>query len=271
MLLVGAACLGICWGLERIDAWPSAWLFVVQWFWLSLVLAEFLRWTAYCWPDHENSYGVPLILLALGAWLAGKGKEQNVRAGSAIFWMVLLLFSAILLSGIKDIRPENLDPGWKWKDANLVTVMLIPAMGISLKDTVAGGKRWIWLYGGLTAAVVTGVLGYSAAMEADCGFYELSRSIRLLGIADRFESLVAAGMTLGYFVLIAYLLGTCGEGAERMKPGKGPWGVWSNAGLTALWFLWGFRLPDAVLAMGSILTWVVLPVLNCIQRNLQKM
>lgn len=269
VLLVGAVCLGICWGLERIGAQPSSWLWVVQWFWLSLVLAEVLHWIMYCWPDHKSYHAVPLTLLALAGWLAGKGKEQASRAGSVIFWLLILLLGAVLLSGAKEIQWENVRPVWRMEKAHLITVLLIPAMGMSLKED-SGSKGWILALAGLLAFVTTGVLTAAAAEKVDCAFYELSRSLRLLGIADRFESLVAAGMTLGYFVLLSFLLSTCAQGAEGIKPGKGAWGVWSNAALTALWFVWGFRLSSTVLALGTILTWVVLPALNCIQRNLQK-
>ncbi len=271
VLLVGGVCLGICWGLERIHDQPSPWLWVVQWFWLSLILGEFLHWTMYCWPDYQSYHAVPLVLLVLAAWLAGKGEEQASRAGSAMFWLLVLLFGAVLLSGAKEIQLENVRPVWQMKNAALITVILIPAMGIGLKGKASGRKRWILALGFLFAFVTTGVLTVSAAEKADSAFYEMSRSIRLLGTVERFESLVAAGMTMGYFVLLSFLLSTCAEGAEQIKQGKGRWGVWSNAVLTALWFIWGFRLSSTVLALGTMLTWVVLPVLNCIQRKIQKM
>ena len=271
VLLIGAICLGICLGLEWIQAQSSAWLAVVQWFWLSLVLAEFLHWIMYCWPERESYHAVPLTLLALAAWLAGKGEEEASRAGSAILWLLALLFGAVLLSAGKEIRLENLQPVWRMENAHLITALLIPAMGISLKEKGACGKGTVLVMGLLLSIVATGVMTVSAAEKADCAFYELSRSIRLLGVADRFESLVAAGMTLGYFVLLSYLLSTCAQGAEQIKQGKGSWGVWSNAALTALWFVWGFRFSSTVLALGTILTWVILPALNCVQRKLQKM
>ena len=270
VLAVGAVCLGICRCLERLDARPSLWLWAVQWFWLSPVLAEFLRWTTYCWTTHEDKFGVPLILLALAAWLAAKGQSRADRACSVLFWLLAFLFGAVLLSGVREVEFRNLYPQWRLENADLAMVFLIPAMGLSLKSKPTGGKLRILVFSLATAAVTIGVLGSSAAKDADCAFYELSRSISLLGVADRFESLVAAGMTLGYFVLLTYLLSACREGAEQIRGGKGAWGVWSNAALTAVWFLLDFRLSGTVLTMGSLLTWAVLPALNCLQRNLQK-
>lgn len=268
VLMVGIVCLGICWGLERIGARASAWLVVVQWFWLSLVAAEFLHWTMYCWPDYQSYHAVPMALLVLAGWLAAKGKSQASRAGNAMFWLLVILFGAVLLSGGKEVRWENVHSGLRMQNAHLITVMLIPAMGIGVKES--GRKGVILALGVMLAFVTTGVLGAYGAEKSDCAFYELGRSMKLLGFADRFESLVAAGMTLGYFVLLSFLLSTCAQGAEQIKTGEGALGVWSNAVLTALWFVWGFRLSSTVLALGTILTWVVLPALNCLQRNLQK-
>lgn len=270
VLLTGALCLGTCWGLERIRNEPSPWLCVVQWFWLSLLNAEFLHWTMYCWPDYRSYCAVPLTLLALGAWTAAKGKEQVSRAGNALFWFVIILVGAVLLSGIKDVKLENIGSELRIKNADLLTVFLLPAVGLSVEKSEKRTKLGILGLGIAAAVVTTGVLSAQAAAKVDSGFYELSRSLRLLGIGERFESLAAAAMTLGYFVLLAFLLSSCGVGAARMKVGKESWGVWSNAALTALWFLWGFRLSSAVLSLGTVLTWLVLPVLNSIQINLQK-
>ena len=270
VLLTGALCLGVGWGLERIRSEPSPWLCVVQWFWLSLLNAEFLNWTMYCWPNYENYYVVPLTLLALAAWTAAKGKEQASRAGNMLYWFVIILIGAVLLSGIKDVKLEKIEMEAQIKDANLLTVFLLPVIGLAVEKSEKRTKLGILGLGVATSAVTTGVLTLQAASKADNGFYELSRSLRLLGIGERFESLAAAAMTLGYFVLLSFLLSSCGIGAARIKPGKERWGVWSNAALTALWFLWGFRLNSGVLALGTVLTWLVLPVLNSIQINLQK-
>ena len=270
VLLVGALCLGIGWGLERIHSEPSPWLCVVQWFWLSLLNAEFLSWTMYCWPNYDDYHVVPLTLLSLAAWTAAKGKEHASRAGNVFYWFVIILIGAVLLSGIKDVKLENIEMKAKIKDADLMTVFLLPVIGLSVEKTEKRTKLEILGLGIAASVVTTGVLTLQTAGKAANGFYELSRSLRLLGIGERFESLAAAAMTLGYYVLLTFLLSSCSVGAARIKPGKERWGVWSNAALTALWFLWGFRLSSGILALGTVLTWLVLPVLNSIQINLQK-
>lgn len=273
--LVGAVCLPVCWGLEWLaeKSRPGKWLCAVQWFWLSLILGEVLQWLKLCWPDSPSALAAPLVLLLLAAWTAGKGKEQASRAGSVLFWFLTLLLGAVLLSGVKEIRLDNLRPVWKMQGAHLITVFLIPAMGTSLTGSRRSWrpKAGILMLGILLSTVTSGVLSLKAAAEAPSAFYELSRSLRLLGIAERFESLVAAGMTLGYFALLSYLLSAGAAAAEVLRAGKGAWGSWSAAVLSGLFFISGFRLDSAILALGTVLTWVVLPVLNCLQRNLQKM
>lgn len=272
--LVGGISLAVCWGAEWIGAkaMPGRWLCAVQWFWLSLIIAEMLHWTMLCWPDYESYHAVPITLLLLAAWASAKGKTQIARAGNVLLWFLIFLFGAVLLPGVKEVKAENLYPAWYMRDAHLVTVLLIPAIGMGMSEKKKiGTKGKILTTAVVFATVTTGVLSLETARNTAAPFYELSRSLRLLGIAERFESLVAAGMTMGYFVLLSYLLSTSANTTEMLKEGKGSWGVWSSAVFSGLFFLSGFRLDSTVLALGTILTWVVLPVLNCAQKNLQKM
>ena len=99
-------------------------------------------------------------------------------------------------------------------------------------------------------------------------FYEMARAMSFLGTAERFESVVAAGMTLGYFVLITLLLRSTANAWESRKNRKV--GIWVSAAFIALVFISGMRMNSRLLAVGTVLVWVVLPVLEKIARNIKK-
>ena len=99
-------------------------------------------------------------------------------------------------------------------------------------------------------------------------FYEMSRTLTFLGAGRRFESLVAAGMTIGYFVLITYFLQIttkAWEVSKTMKPG-----VWISTAFAGLVFLSGMRMNSRLLAVGTLGIWVLLPTFEKITKNIKK-
>jgi len=265
VLTVGSACLLTCWAVGRYIAPPDKWLLWLQWLWACVIASEVLHWSADCWPSHPDGYGAPLILLLLAAWAASGGRERASRAGCALLWPLTLLLGAVLLSGIPEIEVKNLKPSWQMPDAGLVTVFLLPLL---LRPGKGKGRgrllTGLLLAALLTSAVTAGVLspGVSRGMRAP--FYELSRSLSLLGVAERFESLVAAALTIGYFCSLSLLLSQ--EAAE-----KGKLWPWIGAGISGLLFVFDLRMDSHLLALGTILMWVLLPALCRLKNNFTKM
>lgn len=258
VLVIGVLCLGICAGMERFDVGrnPGKWIGSVQWLWMLLVISEFMHWVMFYWPVNQNYHALPILLLALAAYASAGGAERAARAGAAMRWFLLLLIGAVLLSGIGEVDLENLAPSWDIQTAHLVTVMLLPAMGISLSNTKQ--KTAILLFAVLVSAVTVGVLSMTLISQMEAPFYEMSRSLTLLGIGQRFESLVAAGVTLGYYVLLSYLVTVTANAWEMGK--RHNRSVWITAVFVALVFLSGMRLNSRILALGTIGVWVVLPI-----------
>jgi len=258
-------CLGICTGLERfgVGGTPGRWIGAVQWLWMLLLISEFLHWSMLCWPNHRSYHAVPLIILALAAASSGRGAEKASRAGGVLFWFLVVLLGMVTLSGVKQIQLENLMPEWKMQTAHLVSVMLIPCIGLTLGKVEHKGKL---LFSTVAVSlVVTGVMGLGLIQKMEAPFYEMSRSMKLLGSSHRYESLVAAGMTLGYFVLTSYLLSVTAHAWDMGK--RQCRSVWISAVFIGLVFVSGMRMNSRILALGTMAIWVVLPLLKKIVKN----
>lgn len=259
-LTISGLCLAVWLGLTRfeIGANTGRLLGAIQWLWILLIISEFLHWTMLYWPTNGSYHAVPLALLALGAWAAARGVSVCARAGGIVRWFAVLLLGGVVLSAVKEVRLENLRPSWEIQTAHLINVMLIPIMGLGMGST---SRKWrAGLLAVVIAAVTSGVLSMKLIYHMEAPFYEMSRGLTLLGIGQRFESLVAAGMTLGFFALTTYLVSIAAnawdQGANRGRS------VWITAGITAVIFLSGMRMNSRLLAMGILIAWVILPVLK---------
>lgn len=266
--VIGLLCLAISYGMEKfgVQGNPGRWIGAVQWLWMLLVVSEFMHWTMYCWPDHRSYHVVPLVLLLLAAYAAAKGTGTASRAGSALRWPLLFLFGAVLLSGIKEIEVQNLKPVWQMQTAYLITAMLIPVMGVGYGTWKKKGR--VLGYAITVSVISSGVLSLALLKRVEAPFYELGRSLNILGVGQRFESLVAAGMTLGYYVLLSYLLGVTAKAWEPEK--RRVRSIWISALFTAMVFLSGMRLNSRLLAVGNLVFWVLLPLLKNVSKNLKK-
>ncbi|MDO5153926.1 MAG: hypothetical protein Q4D50_11310 [Eubacteriales bacterium] len=264
-LAVGGVCLLVCWAVGKYITQPDKWLVILQCLWTCIVLSELLHWSTYCWPTHKSQWAAPLTLLLLAAWAVSGGKERAVRVGCVLIWPLVLLLGAVLLSGVPDIELKNLKPAWQMPDAHLIMVMLLPAL-CSPGERKENGRllTGALLFALLTSVVTTGVLSPAVSSGMRSPVYELSRSLSLLGIAERFESLVAAAMTLGYFSLLTYLLSAQETAWKRQEK------TWGTVAISGVLFLTGLRIDSRLLAIGSILLWVVLPVLCHWKNNFKK-
>ncbi|MGN1027189.1 MAG: hypothetical protein ACI4P4_12390 [Faecousia sp.] len=255
---LGILCLGVCAGLEAMDVPETKWLSAVQWIWMTVVLSAALEWTLYCWPS--DSPVIPGTLLLLAVWTAAGGEEQSLRVGSLLRFFLIALLGAVLLSGVWDIRGENLRPNWRMDNADLVTVLLLPTAGVCLGGKGAGSKLFLLALTIAVSAVVTGVLsGPFAAIQASA-IYELSKSVRLLGVAERFESLAAAGMTLGYYVFVCWSLTLCGRWGKTVTGNETAWPVWLTAAASFAGFFLKWPKTGSFVPAGTVIMFVFAPL-----------
>lgn len=255
---LGILCLGVCAGLEAMDVPETKWLSAVQWIWMTVVLSAALEWALYCWPS--DSPAIPGTLLLLAAWTAAGGEEQSLRAGNLLRFFLIALLGAVLLSGVWDIQGENLRPNWRMDNADLVTVLLLPAAGVCLGGKGAGSKLFLLVLTIGVSVVVTGVLSGPFAAAQNSAMYELSKSVRLLGVAERFESLAAAGMTLGYYVFACWSLTLCGRWGKTVTGTETAGPVWLTAAASFAGFFLKWPKTGSFVPAGTVIMFVFAPL-----------
>lgn len=256
VLTVGGASLVLGWYLGKWLEPVGPWLGVMQNLWICVVLSQMLRWCGQLWPGHRDGWAAPILVLALAVWLT-RGKDNRMaRAGAALALPVLLGLGLVILSGAADVDPEQLMPKWRMGNWDLVWVLLLfPLCMGDLRDGGGKGMGWALTLGTAASAVIAGVLSPGAAVGEAAPLYEMSRTVTLFGVADRFESLTAAAMTVGYFVAVSYLL----EYTKRSDTGRRTWVYGLGA---ALLFLLDIEVEGRWIALGTAVLWIVLPVLG---------
>ena len=263
VLIIGSACLLACYLLGRETVRLPVWVETVQSLWAGLAAGEILGWIGNYWPNQGIGVVGSLVLLILAAWSVESDAEQGARIGCMLFWPLVLLLGGVLLSGLQEVRLENIKPEWKMTDGSLAAILLIPALG----GNRCAGKNKFLLPGILLLSLAASVIAMgvlSPEAEIATPMYELSRSLSLLGVSERFESLAAAGMTLGYFATLSYLLGT-----RRCCAEKRGW-RWMPVIAAGGIYLLGAPISSMIIALGSIGLWILVPAICCMFRHGKK-
>lgn len=231
--------------LGKFSKWGTGWVLTLQKIWAGVMAGVFLQWSGYYWDDIAISRTAPLVLLVLALWTTMvQGKAP--RVGCVLIWPLLFLLGAVLLSGISEVELEYLRPAWKMGAAPLAAVLLIPS-------NFEGKAKWKLPFVAIVVSVITsGVLSPDVTVSSQSGIYEISRSLSLLGIAERFESLVAAAMTMGFYAVTAYLL-------EPKEQKDSPW---VYALIALLVYLSGIAIGKWYILGISAFVWPVLPIVQ---------
>lgn len=116
---------------------------------------------------------------------------------------------------------------------------------------------------GIVIAVWTvGNLSQPVAPNVAWPFYEAGESVRLFGIANRLESFISVGATIGFYSLYSLLFGASGHLAEMVKNGWGKGGILLAAALSGCSVLLRVEIPLNVLAVGAFVFWFAVPILR---------
>lgn len=261
-LTIGAGCFFLTYFVRQIGTKPGKWFVWPERIWAGVVISQILLWIGQYWPKLGSGITEALILLALAGWAAAKGKERMVRTACVVLWPLTLLIGIVLLSGISEINAQSLRPSWEQRDGWLIVAALLPALnGEKTKKKGIPPLIGLVALGIGTSVIVKGVLGN---VKAEAPMYELSRSLSLLGVGERFESLVAAGMTMGIFAAAGYIL------SWNQKEEKKDRGVWLAIGIAAVIILMQMEIDSRWIAIGSIMLWVIIPLASGLKRNLKK-
>lgn len=266
VLAVGAICGVLCWCIHSLsggDCCTAKWYCLVQLLFLAIATGAITNWTADCWPTGSTFPVVPLVLLALAAASAWDGGIRASRTGGVVFWFVALLFVIILAAGVKNQRTEWLRPEWELGDGRLIFVFLIPAVATFLPREKGKGYGITFLavlFFGLAATLLTiGALSPKVAKGMAFAFYEYSKSLSLLGVAERFEAFVSVALTMGYFALLSLLLSGAYHLTETLGKGSGRYGILFCVAAAAICIGFYPIGTQIWLPMCAVLLWGVLP------------
>lgn len=263
----GTVCLGLCWlvtAMPERQITQQKWFCILQLPVIVLVAAEFAMWSVDCWPTGTDFPVVPLTLLTLAVFSALHGATVASRVPSVLFWFLAILYGIVLVAGSKNIRVQWLTPTWELPEYGLLLTLLLPSVAVLLPREKGKPMQLVFpvilLF--LTASTfwTVGTISSGVAAEVSWPFYESSKSLNLLGVAERFESLVSVAMTLGYFSLYSLLLSAAGSAGECIKTGWGKGTVIACGIATAALTLLMIHTARGLLVIITLITWCFLPV-----------
>ncbi len=263
--LLGVACTAlVCMVMLTEGKWGK-WGSLLQAIWLIAVLSVCAAYAANSWPLGKTSIIVPLSLLALAAWSAQQGAAVAVRTAGMLFILVSIGYTLVLGCGVTQTD-------WNWiEDRELLPVdlalflYLLPGAAACIPRRPAGKSILalflIPAFAVLAAIVSTGNVKPEFPMNT-YPFFEMSRSLSLFGLAERFEALVCALITVGWFSLMSFLFSCLGSQVQNIRPGRGKIGIWIGGALAAGVVFVNLSIKSWFFATGAVIFWGLLPILS---------
>lgn len=273
-ILAGLLCVGVdlLWS-DRIK-W-SRWLCIAEWTWLIIIIGSGAVWAVDSWPVGNAFPTVPIVLLALAAAASDAGAEKASRIGGVLFWLLALIYAIILCAGGGDFHLRRISSEFSMPIPELVVVFLLPALAIFLpreKNRMPVSFFGILAVFALILSLLTaGGISSLVAEQVDNPFYQWVRGLSLFKSAQRFESIISVALTMGWFSLFTVLLSVAGHLTETFYPGCGKKGTWLCAILSASIMFVIKWIPAFVIGFGSVVLWVVVPVLLLSVDKIKKM
>lgn len=212
---------------------------VLRELWNTLAAVSVLNWITGYWPVFPD-YAVAVASLSLAVWVCCKPIGASARAWAVAFYFVSALLAGVLLSALGDIHMDNLLPPFETGSGWLAALGLVMAFRF-------GCGVAAWASAPIASFVCLGVLGAAGTVP----LYNLSRSIRFLAVAPRFESICACAMTMSFLAALSTLI-SCGDDAAPKGWTIAVKSVW----VITLWYL-NARLAPAVLCITGVLLWAV--------------
>ena len=239
-------------------------IIILQWALLTVVLGSACQASVQSWPSGGHPV-VAMVLLLLAVWSAWKGPSASARVGCVLFWFVLILYLVLLGAGVKDTQINWLMPTRGDADAFGCVLLLTPAAAaihLNKRETFKPRLLLIGLFCTVAAVITVGVLSPQVASTRENAFYEMTRSLNLLGQARRFEAVVSAGATVGWFSLLTLYLTLCGSLAGKINSAWEQWGMLAAAVVALTVLLCEVHIPGVFLLILTAVFWVLLPLLT---------
>lgn len=239
----------------------NKWGVGMQWLASLMTLAILLPYAQQCWPSDPHP-AVPLILLALSVWAAGKGLRAAAGVACVLFWFITIMYGAMAAALIPQAQVRwstSIEGEGSWI---AVLLLLIPAAPLARRKHSGGLVPGIIVtaVACLTASVLAGNI------HVENPFYEAVRSVKV-----RLEPILGAAATAGWFLLITLLLSVNGVCAERIHEKIRLPGILVGATAAAVCLLCELHIPAWIGVVSVTISWVFLPALTQLLESRKKM
>ncbi len=268
IVCAAVSCLALAGGRQYGKAFAA-----LQYAWTVVAAGILAQLAGKAWPMGAGQQIVPLVLLAIAAWSAGKGPVTAARTAGILLVLLCVGYGLIFTAGLAQVR-------WDWLENNrsgdlwrMMFLLLIPGVAACLPREGLGRSGAILfvipVFTVLAAVVTCGNLHPDGVTES-FALFEMCRSLSLFGIAERFEALVCALVSVGWFSLLSLLLSCAGANAQILYPGKGKQGTWLAAAAAAGLVLGKIAISDALLLGFGGIFWGFIPILAQSVERLKK-
>ncbi len=264
-MLIGLACTAaVCLGLSGPGEYGRS-ASGLQTLFLILAIAVCAWLSGESWPMGNTRRIVPWVLLGLAAWSAQKGPAVAARMAGVLFVLLCVGYGLVLAAGLAQ-TDWNWVVGHKMGDpATAAFVFLIPGAAACLPK---GDRRMqpLWRFG-VQAFCRAATIVTSGSVDPDLQtesypFFEMCRSLSLFGFAERFEALVCALITVGWFSLLSFLLSCFGAAVQKILPGRAEVAIWAAAIGGGLALLGKMSISWNLLSTTAAVFWGFAPLLT---------
>lgn len=237
-LLGGAAAAGFFFFLYRMCEMPLARavqlafgrtaggvLLVLTLLWTVFAAGAAAAGSTAAYPEDGLQWLAPVSVLLLAAFAGRRGSDTVLRAASVLLLMLGLGYAVLLLAATGQVELQWCRPwGSAQQAAKAFFTLLAAQAALYLPQAGAKGKkpgRWCALMALVPAAcacAVSGVLSPQVVQRTASPFYVMSKSLSVVGVAERFEPVVSAAMLTGFFCLTGLLTQSAGQIAHTLCP-----------------------------------------------------
>ncbi len=216
---------------------------------LSIIAGIFSREISACWG--EDSVAMPLVLLVLAALSAGNTAQNAGRVCCCVAWIAVIIYAFILAIGIKNVEWSRLAELGYYHEM-MIVAYLLPAVWLLLPAERSKGVTLMGmvLFGVLISILCFGTLSAGGVADTQLPVYQYSKSLTMLGVAERFEAATSVALTLGLFCTLSLLL----TAAEQMMKH----GALIGAIIAAI----NVPINTRIVVIIVCFAWIILPLVN---------
>ena len=238
----------------------------------KIVLALAFLWTVFAAGAAAAGSTVAypacvLLLAAIGGW---RGTSALSRAAGTVSLILGLLYAALLLAGLQQVTISWCRPwGGANQTAKAFLSLLAASAALYLPQTGQKQRRTGLTFAAAAvvpaagACITSGCLSPQLVQRTQAPFYAMSKSLNVLGVAERFEPFVSAALLMGFFCLTSLLTQSAAEIAQALCPRiPGKWCALGACVLAGVAAMFAGRVPQAVQMGMAAIFWAVLPVVT---------